>query len=102
MPPASVPTDSPMDDAPRDAKGRRTVPLSQLRTGDRARLHAADLCCDECELLRAMGMSEDCLLRVCRSGAPCIVEVNTTRLGLSPAMTRRILVTPDHPAPKQT
>ncbi len=94
MPPGTAPIDTP----PRDAEGRRTVPLSQLRTGDRARLHRADLCCDECELLRAMGMSEECLLRVCRSGAPCIIEVNATRLGLSPAMTRRILVTVDSPA----
>ena len=72
------------------------VPLCQLRTGDHGRVMATE--CDDCELLRAMGMSEHCRLRVCRSGAPCIVEVNSTRLGLSPAMTERILVEVDPPA----
>ncbi|MCP3902469.1 MAG: ferrous iron transport protein A [Planctomycetes bacterium] len=71
----------------------RTVPLCQLRPGDRGRVLAQDLCCDDCELLRAMGMGEQSTLRVCRSGEPCIIEVGGTRLGISRAMARRIMVT---------
>ena len=70
----------------------RTITLCQLETGKRARVLAADLCCEDCELLRAMGMGEECTVRVCRSGEPCIVEVSGTRLGLSRAMTRNIFV----------
>jgi Fe2+ transport system protein FeoA len=70
----------------------KTVPLCQLRPGDRARVHTQDLHCDDCELLRAMGMTEQCTLRVCRGGEPCIIEVSGTRLGLSRAMARRIMV----------
>jgi Fe2+ transport system protein FeoA len=71
-------------------------PLSDLRTGDRARLERADLCCEDCELLTAMGMTDRCELRVCRGGAPCIVEINATRLGLSASVADRILVRPLH------
>lgn len=49
-----------------------------------------------------MGMSEECRIRVCRSGAPCIVEVNATRLGLCPTMTRRIHVTLEPSAAART
>lgn len=71
------------------------VPLSSLRSGARATLHRRDLCCEDCELLNAMGMTERCQLRVCRIGNPCIVQVKSTRLGLSSAMARNIMVVPD-------
>lgn len=78
---------------------RRTVALCELRPGERARVHDTGLRCDECELLRAMGLTEACELRVCRGGPRCIVEINSTRLGLSPAMSRTILVSAEPPAP---
>ena len=71
-----------------------TIPLCQLRPGDRARMAGSTLCGEDCELLRAMGMSEHCELRVCRSGEPCIVQVNATRLGLSSRLTPFIMVAP--------
>lgn len=81
-----------------------TVPLCQLRPGERARLHATDLACDDCELLRAMGMTEQCQLKVCRGGGTCIVQVNATRLGLAGDIARRIMVAietpPKTPAPR--
>ena len=70
----------------------RTVLLSQMRAGDCGRIHSTAFTSDESELLRAMGMCEDCNLRVCRSGSPCIVQVNTTRLGLSASMARKIVI----------
>ena len=71
------------------------VPLTTLRSGARATLHRRDLCCEDCELLNAMGMTDRCKLRVCRIGNPCIVQVASTRLGLSSAMARNIMVVPD-------
>lgn len=76
------------------------VPLSTLRSGDRATLHRRDLCCEDCDLLNAMGMTERCKLRVCRIGHPCIVQVASTRLGISSAMARNIMVVPDQPSPR--
>src|SRR3954465_14500482 len=70
------------------------VRLTQLRDGDRGRLHAADLCCDDCDLLNAMGMTDRCEIRVCRVGEPCIVQVNTTRLGLAASLAHKIMVQP--------
>jgi Fe2+ transport system protein FeoA len=69
-----------------------TVPLCQLRPGERGRLHATDLACEDCELLSAMGMTEQCRLTVCRNGASCIVKVNATRLGLARAIAKRIMI----------
>lgn len=69
------------------------VPLSVLRDGARGRLHTANLCCEDCDLLNAMGLTDQCEIRVCRSGASsCIVQVNSTRLGLSSALAHNILV----------
>ncbi|MBT8486480.1 MAG: ferrous iron transport protein A [Phycisphaerales bacterium] len=71
-----------------------TVPLCTLRRGTRAIVARTQLDDESCDLLCAMGMTERCELRVCRSGEPCIVQVNNTRLGLCLAMARKIHVTP--------
>ena len=78
---------------PRDSAAATAVPLSVLREGDRGRLHATNLCCEDCELLNAMGLTDQCEIRVCQRGEPCIVQVHSTRLGLSAALARNILVT---------
>ena len=49
---------------------------------------------DDRELLGAMGLTDRSTLRVCRAGEPCIVQVAASRLGLSAAMARSILVVP--------
>ena len=91
--PAVQPSDAnPSGPAPAATTPEEAVPLCQLETGDRGRIVTDGLCCEDCELLRAMGLNEESLVRVCRSGAPCIVLINTTRLGLSAAMSQRILV----------
>lgn len=80
------------------------IALSQLRPGDRARLHASGIRCGQCDLLNAMGLTEQCELRVCKVGEPCIVQVNETRLGISARLAREIFVTPvaaDVAAPRQ-
>ncbi|HMN95030.1 MAG TPA: FeoA family protein [Phycisphaerales bacterium] len=78
------------------------VPLAQLRPGDRARLHAEGLRCDQCELLNAMGLTDRCEIRVCKVGEPCIVQVAQTRLGISKRLASEILVTPVAPPPART
>ncbi len=87
------------------------VPLCELRNGDSGTISAVscsggrkgccgtkhERChCDYCELLRAMGIGERARLRVCRSGRQCIVQVNSTRLGIAHTIARDILVSPDH------
>ena len=60
-----------------------------------ARLHSAELASDDCALLRALGLTDRCLLRVCKAGEPCIVEVKATRIGLSRALARGVFVVPE-------
>lgn len=73
------------------------VPLTQLRRGQRAIVDCSDLSDlpegERC-LLHAMGMHDECQLRVCSPGAPCIVQIDETRLGISADVARRIMVTP--------
>ncbi|MFO0873012.1 MAG: hypothetical protein U0575_03455 [Phycisphaerales bacterium] len=39
-----------------------------------------------------MGLTEQCEIRVCKVGEPCIVQVNETRLGISAKTCARVLV----------
>lgn len=70
------------------------VRLVQLGRGESGRMASADLTREDCELLHALGLTDQCLLRVCQAGDPCIVQVRTTRIGLSPEMAERIRVVP--------
>lgn len=76
---------------PASAAGVRLV---QLGRGERARMAAADLERDECQLLHALGLTDRCLLQVCKPGDPCIVQVHATRIGLSQRLAEKILVVP--------
>jgi Fe2+ transport system protein FeoA len=77
------------------SSGQQPIPLSQLRAGCTARLHSADLAKDDCALLKALGLTDRCLLRVCKAGEPCIVEVKATRIGLSRTLARGLFVVPE-------
>ena len=70
------------------------VPLCDLPVGQLARLHAVDLDEAAAGLLRALGLTADSDLRLCKGGEPCIVQIGGTRLGVSGAVARRILVLP--------
>ena len=61
-----------MTDSPRSPEN--ASPLSSLKQGQRGRMHSANLPCEDCDLLNAMGMTESCEIRVCRRGNPCIVQ----------------------------
>lgn len=85
------------------AIGLTAIPLTQLKQGQRATIACAameGLPDDHRCLLSAMGLGDSCELRVCRPGAPCIVQVDGTRLGLARDVAERIMVTPlPSPAP---
>lgn len=70
------------------------VHLDALTEGSLARLHRTDLDPEACHQLRALGMTSDCQLLLCKKGEPCIVQVRSTRIGLSKSVARRIFVVP--------
>jgi Fe2+ transport system protein FeoA len=70
------------------------VRLSDLRAGTLARFHEARLDPEAVSLLRALGLTVACQLKLCKAGDPFIVQVRTTRIGLSKAVARGIYVIP--------
>jgi Fe2+ transport system protein FeoA len=70
------------------------VPLDTLGPGAVARLHEARLSPEACETLGALGLTEACELRLCKAGEPFIVQVRSTRIGLSRAVARGLYVIP--------
>lgn len=59
-----------------------------------ARLQMAHLDPEACHQLRSLGLTEFCQLRLCKKGEPCIVQVRSTRIGLSGSVARQIFVVP--------
>jgi Fe2+ transport system protein FeoA len=82
---------------PRDKSAPEPVRLSALSSGRTVRLHMADLAPADCDMLRALGMTDHCTLRICKVGEPCIVQVQSTRIGLSRSVADGILVVPEPP-----
>jgi Fe2+ transport system protein FeoA len=70
------------------------VRLSTLAPGQTATLHGADLAAHDCALLNALGLTDRCVLRICKIGEPCIVQVHATRIGLARSVADSILVVP--------
>ncbi len=70
------------------------VPLTSLAAGSTCTLHAAHVDRGCGELLRALGLTERCRVRLCKVGEPCIVQVRATRIGLSRLVADAIFVLP--------
>ena len=71
-----------------------SVPLTSLKVGDSAVL------CEVCDarvysLLRSLGLTGGGHFRVSRTGDPCIIQVRSTRIGLSKAVADSVFVTAD-------
>ncbi len=81
----------PQDDAELAGSGS-PVRLTRLGAGERGRLHATRLVDGDREMLRALGLAERSPFRVCKAGDPWILKVRGTRVGISDAVARRILV----------
>jgi Fe2+ transport system protein FeoA len=68
------------------------VPLLDLAPGTEAVLQQmADA--HSRAVLRSLGLTDGARLRVCRIGDPCIIQVGSTRIGLSNVVARSISVT---------
>lgn len=69
-------------------------PLSDLSVGEIAWVHQADVDGTTARFLRAIGLTNRSELRLCKAGEPCIIQVRSTRIGLSRPVASRILVVP--------
>jgi Fe2+ transport system protein FeoA len=80
----------------RKARAETTpVPLSELASGAVGRFQNTSLAKNDTAWLRALGLTARSLIRVCKAGDPCIVQVRTTRIGLSREVAANILVVPE-------
>lgn len=71
------------------------VALTNLSTGQTARLHEARLDPPSVSLLRALGLSETQPFRVCKAGEPCILQIDGTRIGVSRVVASNLYVIPE-------
>jgi Fe2+ transport system protein FeoA len=71
------------------------VPLTELEPGIVARLHGTQLDAQTRLFLRSLGLTDASTLRVCKCGEPLIIQVRTTRIGLSRTVGHKILVVPE-------
>lgn len=71
---------------------RKPVPLTELMAGERGELQTAELERDDRELLYALGLTEASPFRLCKTGNPWIVQVRSTRIGLSDSVARSLMV----------
>ena len=70
------------------------VPLTTVPVGALATLHeVTDV--ESRPVLRSLGLTDACVLRLCQVGDPCIVQVRSTRIGLSSADARCLYVVPE-------
>ena len=76
-----------------DARGSGTVTLAELAPGSRAVLwQIVDP--QSRAVLRSLGLVQGAPLRLCRVGDPCIVQVRSTRIGLSSSVAHSVHVIP--------
>jgi Fe2+ transport system protein FeoA len=72
----------------------KPIRLSDLACGQTARVHQADLDGSVARFLRALGLTKASEFRLCKAGEPCIIQVRSTRIGLSRGVARQIFVVP--------
>jgi len=70
------------------------VPLSTMPVGALATLHEVRDA-ESRTVLRALGLTDACVLKICKAGDPCIVQVRSTRIGLSNSVARCLFVVPE-------
>lgn len=73
------------------ARSDQSVPLLDLAPGTVAVLRQV---LDEQSraVLRSLGLTDGARLRICRVGDPCIIQVRSTRIGLSNVVARSVYV----------
>ena len=75
-----------------------SVSLTHVSPGTTVRLHETRLDGDTRALLRSLGLTDSSPLRVCKQGDPYIIQVRTTRIGLSKSVAGGIYVLVDSEA----
>lgn len=70
------------------------VPLTAMPVGALATLHDVQDT-ESRTLLRSLGLTDACRLRICKIGDPCIVQVRATRIGLSRTVAQSLYVLAD-------
>lgn len=70
------------------------VPLTSVPVGALATLHEVRDA-ESRTVLRSLGLHDACVMRLCKVGNPCIVQVRATRIGLSDAVARCLYVVPE-------
>lgn len=70
------------------------VPLTSVPVGAMATLHEVRDA-ESRPVLRSLGLTDACVLKLCKVGDPCIVQVRSTRIGLSSAVARCLYVVPE-------
>lgn len=70
------------------------IPLTSLAVDASARFCDADCAADDRDTLRALGLIDGATLRVCNQGEPCVVQVRSTRIGITRRVAESILVEP--------
>ena len=70
------------------------VPLTSVAVGAVATLQEVQTV-ESRPLLRALGLTNACRIRICKIGDPCIVQVRATRIGLSRTVAQSLYVLPD-------
>lgn len=73
----------------------KPVCLCDLEEGAVARFHEARLDDDDRHLLETLGLTRESLVRLCKAGEPCIVQVRSTRIGLARSVAHSIFVIPE-------
>ena len=73
----------------------RPVALTLLPVGAAGRLHTSQLPREDYALLRALGLTSHCRVRVAKTGDPWIVQVRSTRIGIASSVAQKILVIPE-------
>ena len=90
-----LPTTRPLVPAPASI----AVPLTTVRVGATATLHEVRDA-ESRLVLRSLGLTDACVMRLCKVGDPCIVQVRATRIGLSNEVARSLYVVPEPDAGK--
>lgn len=70
------------------------VRLTTLAVDATARVRDTELDADTHGVLRGLGLTDGSLVRVCKQGDPCVVQVRATRIGLTNRVAQAVLVEP--------
>lgn len=68
------------------------VRLDEVPEGSMVRVLDTHLDAHAREQLRSLGVTSSSTVRVCQQGEPCVVQVGTTRIGISGSIARQLLV----------